>query len=371
MKVLIINTVCGIRSTGRIVTDIADKYINDGHECVIAFGRESVPEKYKNISYRIGTSVSLSLNVVKSRFFDNEGFNAVSQTRRFIEWANNYNPDVLLLHNLHGYYINIELLFKWIKTRPEMQVKWTLHDCWAFTGHCAHFSFVKCDRWKDGCFKCPQKNIYPASLFFDSSKNNFSRKKACFGGVKNMTIVTPSKWLAKLVKQSFLKEYDVEVSHNSVDTADFRPTESNFRSRHNLENHFIILGVGTTWNERKGLTDFVELAARLDCNYKIVLVGLSKEQIKKMPNNIICIPCTDSKRELAELYTMCDVFLNLSREESFGLTIIEALACGAYPIVYKDTACEEVVNVYGGLAVEQNIDDVIDSIYKVSKHLSN
>ncbi|MBQ8783603.1 MAG: glycosyltransferase [Clostridia bacterium] len=368
MKILIINSVCGIRSTGRIVADLAEQYISAGHECRIAYGRENVPEKYKNISYQIGTELNVKVNALKVRIFDNEAFNAKKETLKFIEWANNYNPDVVWLHNVHGYYINIELLFKWIKSRPDMEVKWTLHDCWPFTGHCYHFSYIKCEKWKYGCHHCPQKRSYPSSILLDSSKANFIRKKECFCGVKNMTLITPSQWLANLVRKSFLGEYPVEIAHNTIDTSSFKPLESNFRENNDLSERIIILGVASAWGERKGLYEFIELSQRIDTKYKIVLVGLTEKQIKKMPTNILCVPRTDSKIELAEIYTCADVFLNLSKEETFGLTIIEALSCGAYPIVYKGTACEEVVDCYGGLAVEQNINDVIDAIYRVTNH---
>ncbi len=370
MKILIINTVCGIRSTGRIATAMAEEYILQGHECVIAYGREAVPQQYRKISYRIGTDFGIYTNALKARFLDNEAFNAKRATKKFIKWANSYDPDVLCLHNLHGYYINIKLLFDWIKSRPKMQVKWTLHDCWAFTGHCAHFSFVGCHRWKTGCHNCPQLKKYPAGLFLDGSKKNYLRKKACFGGVENMTITVPSHWLANLVKQSFLGEYPVEVVHNTVNTQVFKPTESDFRQSYGLQDKYIVLGVATAWDDRKGLCDFIKLSKLLDKHCKVVLVGLDEKQIKKMPEDILCIPRTNSVKELAEIYTAADLFLNLSREETFGLTTVEALSCGTYPIVYKNTACEEVVNCYGGMAVEQDVNEVVKAIksfYKKSE----
>lgn len=369
MKVLIINTVCGIRSTGRIVTDLADQYILNGDECRIAYGREIVPEKYKEIVYRIGSNWKVKYNALKARIFDNEGFNAISETKKFIEWANNYNPDILWLHNLHGYYINIELLFNWIKTRPHMEVKWTLHDCWAFTGHCAHFSYVKCDKWKSGCYLCEQTNEYPAGILFDNSSSNFFRKKRIFSGVSKMTVVTPSQWLAELVQKSFLGQYPVEVVHNTIDTRVFKPQKSSFRENYGLDKRIIVLGVASVWNERKGLKDFIDLSYDLDKEYQIVLVGLTNKEKKmhKIPNSVLCIEPINSKEELAEIYSAADIFLNLSKEETFGLTTIEALACGSYPIVYKSTACEEIVNCYGGTAVEQNSAAIIEAIHQIIK----
>lgn len=355
MKVLFINSVCGIRSTGRIVAQLADNYIKSGHECRIAYGREGVPESLREISIRIGSEWDVKMNAALARLLDNEGLNAKRATKQFLNWANMYNPDVLWLHNLHGYYLNIEMLFEWIKSRPQMQVKWTLHDCWAFTGHCAYFSFVKCNRWQYNCGNCCQSGKYPVSYFWDSSESNFRRKKSAFCGVHNMTLITPSKWLADLVQYSFLKAYPVEVYYNTIDTKVFTPTISNFREKYNLNGRKIVLGVASVWDERKGLADFLELSAILQSDYVIVLVGISTEEIKNCPSSIIGIPPTNSAKELAEIYTAADVFVNPSREETFGLTTLEALSCGTPAIVYKDTACEEVANLYGGRAVEQSV----------------
>ena len=229
MKVLIINSVCGVGSTGRIAAEQAERYIKDGHECVIAYGRGKAPENLKGISYRIGTDTDVRINAMKARLFDSEGFNAKAETKRFIKWANNYDPDIVCLHNLHGYYINIELLFDFLKSRPQTKVIWTLHDCWTFTGHCAYFSYVKCGRWENGCSDCPQKNGYPASVLRDASADNYLRKKKCFSGVADMTLITPSMWLSDLVKRSFLGQYTVRVENNRIDAEAFRPTESDFR----------------------------------------------------------------------------------------------------------------------------------------------
>lgn len=359
MRVLLINSVCGIRSTGRIVAGIAEKYMSEGHECRIAYGRETAPQKYQNISYKIATRLDVKINAFKARLWDNEGFNAKKETRRFIKWADNYDPDVLWLHNLHGYYINIELLFKWIKSRPHMEVRWTLHDCWAFTGHCSHFSFVGCDRWTTLCYDCPQTREYPKGCFFDRSKNNYLRKKTAFCGVANMTVVTPSFWLADLVGKSFLGEYKTEVVHNSIDTEVFTPTESDFRKKHGLEEKIVVLGVASSWGERKGLYDFVKLAGELDESFSVVLVGLKPSQIKKMPTNIICIEKTDSRRELAQIYTAADVFLNLTYEDTYPTVNLEAQACGTPCITYRTGGSIETVpeaNVVGQGDIEMLID---------------
>ena len=199
MKLLIINSVCGIGSTGQIGVAIADDYERRGWEVKFAYGREGcVPESCRKWAVRIGSSLSVRLHGVLTRLFDWHADRICSwwATRKFLKWVEEWKPDMLWLHNLHGYYINYELLFKWIKKHPEMEVKWTLHDCWAFTGHCSHFLLTDCDRWKAGCWGCPEKGEYPASKFLSAAKANWERKKKAFCGVKKMTLITPSNWLA-------------------------------------------------------------------------------------------------------------------------------------------------------------------------------
>jgi glycosyltransferase involved in cell wall biosynthesis len=333
-----------------------------GHEVKIAYGRETVPEKYQKYAVRIGSGFDNKLHALMTRVLDAHGFGSASATYRFLKWADEYDPDIVWLHNIHGYFIHVEKLFTWIKSRPNMQVKWTLHDCWAFTGHCSHFAFVGCQQWKTHCSRCPQKRLYPSSLMKDNADNNFARKRLAFTGVANMTLIAPSNWLAGLIKQSFMKEYPVEVHYNTINTEVFKPTPSNFRERFSLKNKRVILGVASMWGERKGLFDFIKLAELLDERYAIVLVGLDEKQMKHISKKIIAIGRTNSTQELAEIYTAADLFVNPSKEETFGLTTIEAQACGTPAIVYKDTACEEVVEKQGGIAVEQNIEALKNAI---------
>lgn len=366
MKIVFINSVCGIRSTGKICADLAKSFEERGYECKIAYGRvDTVPDSCKKYAVKIGSKFGVSLHALFSRFFDNHGLCSRFATKNFLKWLENYKPDVLWLHNIHGYYINYKMLFNWIKRHPDLQVKWTLHDCWAFTGHCTHFSAVGCDKWKTGCKKCPQKHMYPQSLLFDNSTRNFKIKKSVFTGVKNMTLYTPSQWLKNLVEQSFLGEYPVEVLYNEVNKDIFKPTESNFKEKYGLENKKIVLGVASVWGERKGLNAFYRLAEKLPLSCKVVLVGLTDAQIAALPENILGLPRTDSARELAEIYTAADVFVNPSVEETFGLTTVEALYCGTNAIVYKNTACEEIVNKYGGIAVEQSEKELLNAVEQV------
>lgn len=362
MRILQINSVCGIRSTGRIVAELAEDYISKRHECRIAYGREVAPDIYKEISYRICNSLTVKKNGFIARILDNEGFNAKKQTLEFVKWADKFDPELLWLHNLHGYYINVDVLFKWIKSRPQMQVKWLLHDCWALTGHCSYFTMVKCEKWKTVCRSCIQKHEYPKSIVRDNCERNFLAKKELFCGVKNMTIVTPSHWLANLVGQSYLKEYPIEVRYNSINRMVFKPTPGNFRGCNGIEDKTIVLGVASAWSASKGLFDFIKLSKMLDDSYVIVLVGLTPKQRKCIPKSIISVEKTNNVQELAEIYTTADVFVNPSKQETFGMTTIEALACGTPVIVYKGTACEEVADIYSGIIVDQTPEAIYSAI---------
>lgn len=344
MKVLLINSVCGIGSTGKICAAIAERFAQEGHEVKIAYGRDgTVPEKYQHFAVRIGSELGVRIHAVRTRLLDDHGFASEIATRKFLNWAEEYKPDLLWLHNLHGYYLNVEMLFDWIKGHPDMQVKWTLHDCWSFTGHCAHFVVAKCEAWKRGCVNCPEKCYYPASIGLDNSKNNFLRKKKAFTGVPNMTLIVPSQWLAGLVKESFLQEYPVEVHYNTIDTNIFKPTQSTFREKYGLEGKTVILGVASVWTERKGLADFLKLRQLLDDRYAIVLVGLNQQQIGELPDNVIGISRTHNAAELAEIYTAADVLFNPTYEDTYPTVNLEAEACGTRVITYNTGGCAETI----------------------------
>ena len=361
MKVLFINAVCGTGSTGKICADLAKKYEAEGHGVKIAYGRHGyVPEEYKKYAVRIGNDFDVKLHALQTRIFDNHGFASKKETKKFLKWADEYSPDLLWLHNLHGYYINIELLFQWIKKHPKMHIKWTLHDCWAFTGHCAHFTAVGCEKWKIHCSNCEQKKQYPASLFLDNSYKNFEVKKQLFTSVKNLEIIVPSNWLADLVKQSFLKEYPIKVVYNQIDTNIFKPTKSNFKEKYNLTNKKIILGVANVWDDRKGLNDFIKLSEMISDNYKIVLVGLTKKQIKELPNNILGIERTKNQKELAEIYSSSYVFFNPTYEDNYPTVNLEAEACGIPVITYDTGGCSETLKTKKSVCIKKDLNKLIN-----------
>lgn len=333
MKVFQINTVCGVGSTGRIATDLYHVLKKEGHSCCIAYGRGKAPADVD--SYKIGSTAEFYLHTFFSRLTDGEGLFSEGATRRLLKKIQEYDPDIIHLHNIHGHYLNYPILFRFLKSyhRP---VVWTLHDCWSFTGHCAHFDYVGCQLWQEGCQNCPQLKSYPQSYGIDHSAENYARKKELFTGIERLHIVTPSQWLADLVKKSFLKEYPVTVIHNGIDTSVFKPTESDFRKQHGLENKKILLGVASPWTPRKGLQDFIKLAPMLPENWKIVLVGLSKRQLAHLPSNILGLERTNNTKELAQIYTAADVFFNPTYEDNYPTTNLEAIACGT-PVITYDT----------------------------------
>lgn len=371
MKVLQINSVCGLGSTGRIATDIDSKLRENNIESYIAYGRETSIENDHVI--RIGNKLDYYIHGGLTRLFDTHALRGSTRaTNKFVKQLKEIDPDIIHLHNLHGYYINIKILFNYLK-ETNKPVVWTLHDCWSFTGHCAHFSFVGCDKWIGGCSNCPMKKSYPSSYLFDNSTNNYIIKKESFTSLENMTIVTPSRWLANLTGQSFLAKYPVEVIHNGIDINIFKPVDDKYiREKLRLEDEFIILGVASIWSQRKGLHHFIELSKMLEDDCVIVLVGLNDQQINCLPENVIGIKRTSNINELAQIYSAANVFVNPSVEETFGLVTAEALACGTPAIVFDSTpGVEIVVDGCGHVAEIGNIHDIKRHIEQVRNNSKN
>lgn len=353
MKVAMINGgVFG--STGKIMFGIAEVLENNGGEsfCASAVTATNKKREPKHKYYKIGTYYSRKLSVLLSRLTGRQNQYAKFATKKLLKKIERFNPAVIHLHNLHGDYINLPLLFNYIK-KNNVKVVWTLHDCWAFTGHCPHFTMIKCDKWKTGCYKCPQYRDYPKSLF-DNSKKMYRLKKLLFTDIKDMTIVTPSEWLAGLVKQSFLKNYPVKVINNGINLSVFKPTESNFRKKYGISSDKkILLGVAFGWGVRKGLDVFIELYNRLDAEkYQIVLVGTDKKTDKLLPKGIISIHRTQNQTELAEIYTAADLFVNPTREDNYPTVNMESIACGTPVLTYRTGGSPEMVTEKTGSVVD-------------------
>ena len=342
-------------STGGIMMKEHRELLAAGEESFAFWGRGREAEKPNEMKF--ASDVEVKLDVLQTRMDGKAGFHSKTATSRLLARLDEIQPDVVHLHNLHGYYVNVEMLFNWLANH-ECKVEWTLHDCWAFTGHCAHFTYVKCAQWKDHCAyskPCSQIHTYPKTFSKASCAWNFDSKKRVFTlmPTERMKLITPSQWLADLVGESFLKGYPVELRHNTIDTNVFKPMPSDFRERYGIGNRLMILGVASPWTERKGLGDFIRLAGELDSEkYAIVLVGLSRKQIGRLPECVIGIQRTDSREQLAAIYTAADVFFNPTTEDNYPTVNLEAEACGTPVVTYDTGGCAETVRRGGSRVVK-------------------
>ena len=368
MKVLQINTTVNTTSTGRIAEEIGQMLQQHGHESYIAYKKVG-PAGSTSKLIPFGSKIDVYLHGLKTRIFDRHGFGSGRATRQLIEKIDEINPDLIGLHNLHGYYLNIEVLFNYLK-EIQKPVVWTLHDCWPFTGHCSFFDYVSCEKWKTECHDCPLSDKYPASWFMDRSRQNFQQKKALFNGLDNLTIVTPSHWLAMLVKQSFLSDYSVEVIHNGIDLEQFRSVNtSDVITQYNLAGKKVLLGVASIWDRRKGLKYFIELGKLLDNSFRIILIGLSEDKSRDLPKNIIAIPRTEDIDELVSFYSVADVFVNPTLVDNFPTTNLEALACGTPVITFDTGGSPEAISGETGSVVEkEDSEELYQSIQNFFKN---
>lgn len=332
VKVVQISTF-SYKAAGNIMMNLHRAMMKNGIDSYVVWGRGRKAEN--DHEYFMDDSWGVKLHGVYTRITDKTGFASTLSTRKLLNWLDEIEPDIIHLHCIHGYFINISLLFTYIKEK-NIKVIWTQHDCWAFTGHCAYFDACGCEKWKTGCHDCEQLTTYPASRLMDNSKWNWKTKKELFTGA-NVTVVTPCEWLSELVKISFLREYPIRVIYNGIDTNVFKPTKSYFKKKNEIEAKKMILGVASEWTERKGLRDFIELDEMLDKKeYVIVLVGVSKKQVENLPKDIIALNRTNNIKELVEIYSAADVYFNPTYEDNFPTTNLEATACGT-PVITYDT----------------------------------
>lgn len=353
MRIVQFNATCGIGSTGKIAVGVSRLLSVDGIENYIIYSNRSN-------GYELGIPCAegkyIRFQALKSRLFGNYGFNSKKATKRIIKELERIQPDVVHLHNIHGHDCDLEMLFTYFK-KSKTKLVWTFHDCWAFTGYCTHFTMAKCDKWKSECRDCVQYREF--SWLFDKSSSLYNRKKKLFEGL-DLTVVTPSVWLANLVRQSFLKEYPIEVINNGIDLDIFKPTQSDFRQKHSLEGKKLLLGVSFDWGERKGLDVFIELAKRLPDDYRIALVGTNDKVDTQLPDNIISIHRTQNQNELAEIYTAADLFVNVTREDTYPTVNMEAIACGTPVLTFKTGGSPEMLDESCGSAVECNDVDTLE-----------
>ena len=355
-------------STGTMAENIGQIALSKNWSSYIAFGRferDSLSNKIK-----IGNRFQILIHGFITRLFDLHGLGSSRATLKLIEYIKILQPDIIHLHHLHGYYINYKILFNYLNN-TNIPVVWTFHDCWSFTGHCAHFDYIKCEKWKHICHNCPQKKEYPASYFFDRSKENYILKRSLFTKNRNLIIVSVSKWMENIVRESFFKQTKIFTIHNGIDTKIFKPLNEPLKLLSNilLKNKFIILGVASPWNKKKGFYEFLNLSKIIDHSMIIVMVGLNKSQLLNLPSNIIGIEKTENKNQLANIYSCADVFLNLTLEDNFPTTNIEAMACGTPVITYNTGGSGESISHNTGMEVLQgSLKDVLSAINKVKEN---
>lgn len=366
MKLLQINVCNNVLSTGRIASEIGELAIDNGWESYIVYARGF--KDSRNTPIMVGGTPTVYLHGISTRFFDNCGFSLFSlpATNELIGKIKAIQPDIIHLHVIHGYFLYLPALFDYLST-CNIPVVWTVHSCWDFTGHCGYYSMVDCDKWKTGCHDCPQLRSYPASYLFDNTNQNWHRKKNMTGAVKNMTLVPVSQWLKSQLEQSFLSEKPIHVIYNGVDTNIFHTLDYDVKEKKGWKDKKVLLAVASTWEKRKRLEDYLKLAKTLPADFILVLVGLNKYQAFNLPSNIVAIERTNNISELVELYNAADVVLNLSYEETFGLTTVEGMACGTPGIVFNCTASPELVTPETGKVVEKgDIQGVIDAIISIT-----
>lgn len=366
MKVLMINTVSGYGSTGSICEDIAIQLEQLGHSCFIAYGqlRTNYPH-----SYKVGTKFENHLHNLKSRVFGKQGYYSKNGTHKLVDFIKTYQPDIIHLHNLHGNYLNLQILFEFLKNFSG-KVFWTFHDCWPFTGKCAHYTTVGCYKWKTHCNNCQQVKAYPPSMLFDQSYLMFEDKRKYFLDVENLKIITVSDWLKSQVEESFFKNTEVKRIYNWVDHNIFA-IKSDYEQlkKYDLDKSlFHVICVSASWNKGDTkLVDFLKLAENLNSESQVIMIGKLEDGIT-LPTNVIHIPYISDKQDLAFLYSFADVYVHLSSEDTFGKVIAEALSCGTPAIVYNSTACPEIIDVKTGIVVA---DRIVGEITKAIRKIKN
>lgn len=359
-KLLQINVVANSGSTGRIAEQLGNLVQENGWKSFIAYGRWA---NYSNSELiHIGKKIDNLIHFSYSFLLDNHGLGSNQATRKLIQKIADISPDIIHLHNIHGYYVNYEILFQYLSTL-DIPIVWTLHDCWTFTGHCVHFQNINCNKWKVECHNCPQIHEYPKSLFWDNSRNNYIKKKKAFTSIHNLTIVPVCEWLNKLLDQSFLKKCKRQVILNGIDLNIFYPRDSRkkIEDMFNLRGKFICLAVANRWNQSKGLDDIIYIREKLPENIVIIMVGVTHKQIKNLPPGIIGLKNTEDQEQLCSIYSASDVFINPTYQDTLPTVNIESLACGTPVITYNTGGCSDIVDINTGYVISQGDKD---NLYK-------
>lgn len=349
MKLVQINTVCN-GSVGKIMHDIQISAKENNIDAISFYGRRKGFKDTESIKF--GNNVSFFFHVLLTMLFGYQGTHDKYYTKKMIKKLKEINPDIILLHNIHGYYLNYKMLFKYLKEEYHGKVFWTFHDCLPITGHCAYFDYVNCNKWQTMCHNCPQLKAYPPQLV-DTSKNEYNLKKETFTNIPNLTLITPSKWLKDILDKSYLKDYPKYVINNGIDLNVFKYTyDENIYDKYNIpKNKKILLGVASVWEQRKGLDEFIKLSKDIYEDTIIVLVGLNKKQLKNLPSNVIGILRTDNQLDLVKIYSIADILINPTKEDNYPTVNIESIACKTPVIAYNTGGCKEQITNKTGVIV--------------------
>ena len=361
---LLINVAQNSGSTGKIVEGIGGLALSQGWNVYVAHGARYINQSRLK-SYQITNKAGEVLHYLESSLFDAQGRGSRLATKRFLKFIDRICPDIVHIHNIHGCFLNYPILFSYLREK-EIPVIWTLHDCWSMTGHCVHFERTHCELWKEQCGNCPQIHDFPSSYCLDRSKSNYLLKKHLFSTMDRMRITTVSEWLKGVALHSFLKDLPIDVVPNGIDPCRFAPSESHIREKYNIGYKKLLLAVASGFEERKGIYDFIKLSKLLPTGFQIMLVGTNESDCKVLPDCVITVSRTSSVSELVAIYSAADVLLSLSYEETFGLTIVEAMACGTPAIVYDNTAQPELITPTTGRVVATgDVDSLVNSIKEV------
>lgn len=372
-KLLQINPVVRVStSTGRIMQEIGELAMRNGWESYVAYskGRDGI-RTCASHTIPVGNKWDTWMHGLETRLFDRHGLASVSATYDFIKQLKEISPDIVHIHNIHGYFLNYPILFEYL-SKSGIPVVWTVHDCWLYTGHCYYYSYIQCNKWESGCGDCPQKRKFPASWWLDRSAQNYQDKREAFTAMPHdkLTIVPVSDWIRREMSRSFLKDYPFRVIHNGIDTDVFKVYDTDeVKRKYGWQGKHVLLGVASIWSEEKGLPDFIKLAQQLRDDEMIVLVGVTEELKSQLPQNVYGIHRTENIRELAKLYSAADVFVNPTWQDNYPTVNMEAIACGTPVVTYRTGGSVESVTEDTGFIVEQgDVKGLLDSVRVIEQY---